>query len=60
MTDSGDGRIATPFGAWPSPFEIELLTKGAIVFGEIGAADGCRWWLEGRAEEGGRQVLVRR
>jgi dipeptidyl aminopeptidase/acylaminoacyl peptidase len=55
-----DGRISAPFGAWESPFPIELLTKGAVVFGEIGARDGARWWLEGRAEEGGRQVLVRR
>ncbi|MDQ3127718.1 MAG: S9 family peptidase [Chloroflexota bacterium] len=49
-----------PYGAWESPFAIELLAKGAVSFGEIGAADGRRWWLEGRAEEGGRQVLVRR
>ena len=48
------------FGAWPSPFPIDLLTRGARTFGEIGASDGIRWWLEGRAEEGGRQVLVRR
>ena len=54
-----DQRIA-PYGAWESPFAIELLTRGAVTFGEIGAADGRRWWLEGRAEEGGRQVLVRR
>ena len=55
-----DGRTIAPFGSWTSPFPIELLTKGAAVFGEITARDGIRWWLEGRAEEGGRQVLVRR
>ena len=53
-------RRAAPAGSWASPFPIELLTKGAVTFGEIGAAGGRRWWLEGRAEEGGRQVLVRR
>ena len=53
-------RRTAPYGAWASPFPIELLTKGAVTFGEIGAADGRRWWLEGRAEEAGRQVLVRR
>jgi dipeptidyl aminopeptidase/acylaminoacyl peptidase len=53
-------RREAPYGAWPSPFPIELLAKGAVAFGEIGAADGVRWWLEGRAEEDGRQVLVRR
>ncbi len=51
---------AVPFGAWPSPFAIELLTKGTVSFAEIGAAAGRRSWLEGRPEEGGRQVLVRR
>jgi dipeptidyl aminopeptidase/acylaminoacyl peptidase len=50
----------TPYGSWPSPFPIELLAKGVVTFGEIGAAGELRWWLEGRAEEGGRQVLVRR
>jgi dipeptidyl aminopeptidase/acylaminoacyl peptidase len=55
------GRPATArFGSWASPFPIELLATGGITFGEIGAADGVRWWLEGRAEEGGHQVLVRR
>src|SRR3954467_4454479 len=49
-----------PFGSWPSPLAIELLTRGAVTFGEVGAAAGRRWWLEGRPEEGGRQVLVRR
>ena len=56
-----DPQPATaPFGSWASPFPIDLVAKGGITFGEIGAADGVRWWLEGRAEEGGRQVLVRR
>jgi dipeptidyl aminopeptidase/acylaminoacyl peptidase len=53
-------RAIAPFGSWPSPFPIELLARGAVTFGDIGAAGGVRWWLEGRAEEGGRQVLVRR
>jgi len=52
--------VPTPFGAWPSPFAIELLTQGAVQFAEVGAAGGRRWWLESRPDEGGRQVLVRR
>src|SRR5262245_49085352 len=56
---TGDDAIATPFGAWPSPFAIELLTQGAVQFAEVGAAAGRRWWLESRPDEGGRQVLVR-
>src|SRR5690242_7117889 len=53
-------RAVAAYGSWPSPFPIELLTRGAVTYGEIGAAGGVRWWLEGRAEEDGRQVLVRR
>ena len=49
-----------PYGSWESPFPIELLTRGAVSFGEITARDGLRWWLEGRPDESGRQVLVRR
>ena len=58
MTDGE--RRAAPFGSWPSPFPIDLLTRGAATFGEVRARAGVRWWLEGRAEESGRQVLVRR
>jgi len=57
--EPGHPRVA-PFGAWASPFPIELLTRGAVSLGEITAAEGRRWWLEGRPDEGGRQVLVRR
>jgi dipeptidyl aminopeptidase/acylaminoacyl peptidase len=53
-------RPAVPYGSWPSPFPIDLLTKGSVTFGEIGAGGGRRWWIEGRPEEGGRQVLIRR
>ncbi len=51
---------AAPFGSWESPFPIEMMTKGAVGLAEVKARDGVRWWLEGRPDEGGRQVLVRR
>ncbi|MCI0583698.1 MAG: prolyl oligopeptidase family serine peptidase [Chloroflexi bacterium] len=49
-----------PYGSWASPFPIERLTEGVVFLSELHAAGGVRWWLEGRPEEGGRQVLVRR
>ena len=49
-----------PYGEWVSPFPISLLTAGVVSLGEIRAADGVRWWLEGRPDEQGRQVLIRR
>jgi dipeptidyl aminopeptidase/acylaminoacyl peptidase len=52
-------RVA-PFGSWESPFPIEMVTKGAVTLGEVNAREGIRWWLEGRPDEAGRQVLVRR
>ncbi|HXG25613.1 MAG TPA: S9 family peptidase [Candidatus Binatia bacterium] len=49
-----------PYGSWASPFRIERLTEQVVFLTEPHGADGVRWWLEGRPEEGGRQVLVRR
>ncbi len=49
-----------PYGEWDSPFPVSLLTAGVVTLGEIRASDGVRWWLEGRLDESGRQVLVRR
>lgn len=48
-----------PYGAWASPFPISLLAVGIVAIGETKAADGVRWWLEGRPEEKGRQSLWR-
>ena len=52
--------LEAPFGAWSSPIEIRRLTDDVRFFAETRAANGVRWWLEGRPEESGRQVLVRR
>ena len=54
------GVRTAPYGAWASPFPIERITDQVVFLSEVKAADGIRWWLEGRPEEGGRQVLVRR
>jgi dipeptidyl aminopeptidase/acylaminoacyl peptidase len=53
--------IVAPYGAWESPLPLSLLTVGVIHLIETPtAADGVRWWIEGRPEEEGRQVLIRR
>jgi dipeptidyl aminopeptidase/acylaminoacyl peptidase len=54
------GSITAPFGSWASPFRIERLTDRVVFLAEARAIDGVTWWLEGRPDEGGRQVLVRR
>jgi dipeptidyl aminopeptidase/acylaminoacyl peptidase len=48
-----------PFGSWASPFKIERLTDRVVFLTEPTAAGGVRYWIEGRPDEGGRQVLVR-
>jgi dipeptidyl aminopeptidase/acylaminoacyl peptidase len=54
------GSMTAPFGAWASPFRIERLTDRVVFLGESRAIDGVTWWLEGRPDERGRQVLIRR
>ena len=51
---------AAPFGSWASPFKIERLTDRVVFLSEARGIEGVRWWLEGRPEEQGRQVLFRR
>ena len=53
-------QTVAPYGSWASPFALERLTEGVVFLAEPGGRDGVRWWLEGRPEEKGRQVLVRR
>ncbi|MEA2674730.1 MAG: hypothetical protein QOI92_1922 [Chloroflexota bacterium] len=54
------GSMTAPFGSWASPFRIERLTDRVVFLGESRAVDGVTWWLEGRPDERGRQVLIRR
>lgn len=55
-----DDRTVAPYGTWVSSFPISRLTDGVVFLSEPMARDRIRWWLEGRPEESGRQVLVRR
>jgi dipeptidyl aminopeptidase/acylaminoacyl peptidase len=54
------GMTVAPFGSWVSPFKIERLTDRVVFLGEPRGEGGVRWWIEGRPDEGGRQVLIRR
>ncbi|HEX5588746.1 MAG TPA: prolyl oligopeptidase family serine peptidase [Candidatus Limnocylindrales bacterium] len=49
-----------PYGSWTSSLPIDRLTEGVVFLTEPVGRDGIRWWIEGRPEEDGRQVLVRR
>ena len=54
------GVTVAPFGSWASPFKIERLTDRVVFLSEPRATNGVTYWLEGRPDEEGRQVLVRR
>ena len=54
------GLTVAPYGSWASPFKIERLTDRVVFLAEPLGLDGARWWIEGRPDEGGRQVLIRR
>ena len=47
------------YGTWSSPITPELLTKAQVGLSGPLLDRGDVYWLEGRPEEGGRQVLVR-
>lgn len=52
--------VAAPYGTWPSPITAETIVGDSIRLGPpaIIGRDIC--WLEGRPQEQGRNVLVRR
>jgi dipeptidyl aminopeptidase/acylaminoacyl peptidase len=49
-----------PYGSWRSPITLEVLTGGSIDFRYLTSSDDTLYWVEGRPNEGGREVLVRR
>ncbi len=57
MLESGVPDVA-PYGSWKSPITVDLLTAGAVGLGYVDLADHGVYWLESRAHEGGRSVLV--
>jgi dipeptidyl aminopeptidase/acylaminoacyl peptidase len=55
-----ESRTTAPYGTWASPLSASRVTAGALRFGDL-VLDGDEvYWTEGRAAEGGRNVIVRR
>src|SRR5687768_9441928 len=46
-------------GAWPSPLTAARVTAGALRLDQIQLDGDDVYWLEGRASEGGRYVIVK-
>jgi dipeptidyl aminopeptidase/acylaminoacyl peptidase len=52
-------RVA-PYGTWQSPLTAARVTAGSLRFDHIVLDGADLYWLEGRASEAGRNVVVRR
>ena len=46
------------YGTWASPVTSQLLVSDAVSLGDVGADGETLYWVEGRPQEAGRQVLV--
>jgi dipeptidyl aminopeptidase/acylaminoacyl peptidase len=53
-------RPQTPYGSWPSPLSAARVTAGALRLDQIQLDGDDVYWIEGRASEGGRNVIVKR
>ena len=57
---AADKPAVAPFGSWRSPISTQMLVQGAVRFGDVAVDGDTVYWIEGRPEEGGRYVIVRR
>src|SRR4051812_40703013 len=47
-----------PFGTWPSPLSASVAASGAVRLGGLCLDRGDIYWVEGRPQEQGRNVIV--
>ncbi|MBN1920314.1 MAG: S9 family peptidase [Anaerolineae bacterium] len=53
-------KIGATYGSWKSPITSELIVAGAVRLGAPKFNGDDLYWIEGRPNEGGRNVIVRR
>ena len=51
-------KTTAPYGSWKSPITSDFIVAGTVKLGDIRVDRDFVYWLEGRATEGGRSVLV--
>jgi dipeptidyl aminopeptidase/acylaminoacyl peptidase len=57
---SGSEPTAAAYGSWRSPITAKMLVQGAVRFGDVTTDGDTVYWVEGRPEEEGRYVIVKR
>jgi dipeptidyl aminopeptidase/acylaminoacyl peptidase len=53
-------RTVAPYGTWSSPITSRMVAQAGVRLSMPWVEDGVCWWLEGRAAEAGRVVLLRK
>jgi dipeptidyl aminopeptidase/acylaminoacyl peptidase len=53
-------KTVAAYGTWSSPISAEMVAQAGVRLSSPWVEDGVVWWLESRAAEAGRVVLVRR
>ncbi len=48
-----------PYGSWSSPISAELVAAGGVSLDDVRVDGQAVHWVEGRPQEGGRQVVCR-
>ena len=54
------GLASTPYGTWASPVTAGVVAASALRLGSIAIDGDDIYWVEGRPDEGGRHVIVKR
>ena len=60
MTVTPPGPAVARYGSWTSPISLEVVFEGRVSPSEPRFDGQEIYWLEGRPDEAGREVLVRR
>ncbi|MDP6402136.1 MAG: S9 family peptidase [SAR202 cluster bacterium] len=55
-----DEQRVAPYGSWRSPITSDLIVSDAVRLSQVTPHGGDVYWIEGRPQERGRNVLVRR
>src|SRR5262249_20592808 len=56
---SSPSTKSAQYGSWKSPITSELIVAQSITLSEVCLDGGYVYWLEGRPQEQGRNVVVR-
>jgi len=58
-TQLTESRTVAPYGTWSSPIDARLVAESGVRLSMPWIVGETVWWLEGRASEAGRVVLVK-